>query len=144
MIRQRVTRHGGLLPLAPQSDLPGCCVPRHRIGAINPATLRRWTDHRARWDRRFKSTKAAVQKQRLRDVAAGGYELVEGEMPPPSALVGRRRRDGLGVEGKKRVSGLGLAIWGRWGSKHDKMSVKREEGVGRVPGVVVALSLIHI
>ena len=140
MIRQRVTRHGGLLPLAPQSDLPGCCVPRHRIGAINPATLHRWTDHRSRWDLRFKSAKAAVQKQRMRDLAAGGYELVgPEEAPPPSALAGRRRRDGKGVEGRKRVKGVGLAIWSLWGSKHDKMSVRREEGVlGRMPGVVVA------
>ena len=140
MIRQRVTRHGGLLPLTPQSELPGCCVPRHRIGAINPATLHRWTDHRSRWDLRFKSAKAAVQKQRMRDLAAGGYELVgPEEAPPPSALAGRRRRDGKGVEGRKRVKGVGLAIWSLWGSKHDKMSVRREEGVlGRMPGVVVA------
>ncbi|KAL2132104.1 hypothetical protein VTI74DRAFT_4227 [Chaetomium olivicolor] len=136
MIRQRVTRHGAILPLPPPSELPGCCMPRDLVGVVKVGTVRKWHAHKTRWDAKFKQTKARVHQQRLRDVAVGYEVFGEGEVPPPTALAGRRRIDGKAEEkeGKRsRVKGLGLAIWGAWGSKHDEMTLARErEKAGKV------------
>ncbi|KAK4034427.1 Alpha/Beta hydrolase protein [Parachaetomium inaequale] len=141
MIRQRVTRHGAILPLPDPSSLPGCCMPRDLVGVVKVGTVRKWLEHKRRWDVRFRQTKARVHDKRLRDMAAGGYEVFggEGEVPPPSALAGRRRL-GVGVgEGekkkrkKKKVKGLGLSLWALWGSKHDEVVVQREMQAVKAP-----------
>jgi len=60
--------------------------------------------------------------------------LDDGEMPPPTALAGRRRfslelgdeaaTSGLAAD-KRRKRGLGLSIWSLWGSKHDEEMVAK-------------------
>jgi hypothetical protein len=102
MIRQRITRHGAVLPLPPPHDLPGCTMPRALVGVVKVGTVRKWHAHKTRWDARFAQTKARVHRQRLRDItAAGGYAVYGegGEVPPPSALVGRCTG---GMEGEEK------------------------------------------
>ncbi|KAL2258251.1 hypothetical protein VTK26DRAFT_8525 [Humicola hyalothermophila] len=185
MIRQRVTRHGTVLPLPPPSELPGCAMPRELVGVVKAGTVRKWLEHRARWDARFAGAKRRVREERAREAMAmagtrtrtemgtdadGGDEgeegsgrgfgvFGEGEVPPPSAMagwqaavVGRREEREYGWKGrrvrvrgkvgrsrrekkegekrKKKKKGVGLALWGLWGSKHDEVAVKREEMVG--------------
>ncbi|KAK3905035.1 Alpha/Beta hydrolase protein, partial [Staphylotrichum tortipilum] len=67
LIRQRVSRHGAIFPLAPPSSLPGCCHPRSQIGLINPLTAVKWLAHRRRWDARFRHAAASVRKKRAQD-----------------------------------------------------------------------------
>ena len=124
---------------------------RDLVGVVKVGTIRKWLDHKTRWDARFKDAKAKVREQRVKEMTKdGGYEVFggEGEVPPPSALAGRRRRvvEGKEGEGKKekrrrRKKGVGLALWGLWGSKHDEATVRREEMVGEGKGVGLGIGV---
>jgi hypothetical protein len=128
-------------------------MPRDQVGVIKVGTVRKWLAHKRRWDARFGAVKARVRAQRLRDVReGGGYEVYggAGEVPPPSALVGRWRK--VMAEGKaegggkkkgeekkrKKARGLGLSLWALWGSKHDEDAVQREQHAARSPEMAAA------
>lgn len=129
MIRQRVTRHGATLPLISETELDGCCLPADSIGVIKEGSVKKWLETRKEWDTRFATTKAKIHKKIVADMVKGYHEFGPGEYPPPSSLAGRRRIGSDLVEGKKRKS-LGLAMWSLWGSKHDEMTVVREQKAG--------------
>lgn len=137
MIRQKVTRHGATLPLAPEAELPACCVQPATVGVVKEGTVKKWLAMRKQWDHRFASAKAKIHKKIVDDMVAGYHEFGPGEYPPPTALAGRRRVDSELVEGKKQKS-WGLAMWSLWGSKHDEMTVEREKKAGEEPEVRVA------
>lgn len=69
---------------------------------------------------------------------AKGYQTFsDGEVPPPSALAGRRKHgDDLKEEKKKRS--MGMSLWALWGSKHDEQAMKNEEAADREPETAVA------
>lgn len=125
MIRQRVTRHGVIFPLAPPSELPGCTMDRDLVGVPKQGPVKKWLAHKRQWDQRFASTKRRVRKRLAKDLAVGYEGFGDGELPPPSALAGRRKKDGV-TKSKKRTKSMGLALWSLWGSKHDKMTMDRE------------------
>lgn len=128
MIRQRVTRHGVIFPLAPASELPGCTMPRELVGVVKEGTVKKWLKQKKEWDHRYASTKKKVHKKFVRDLVVGYEGFGDGELPPPSALAGRRKKGDKEVTGvAKRAKSLGLAMWSGWGSKHDKMTMDREE-----------------
>ncbi|KAG6003286.1 hypothetical protein E4U21_002214 [Claviceps maximensis] len=126
MIRQRVTRHGVILPLASEEDLPGCCIPLTDVGVVKEGTVQRWLRARNQWDQRYSSAKIKVHKQIVKDMVKGFHDLGPNERPPPTALAGRRLAGEEMVE-KKRSRSLGLALWSLWGSKHDEATVVREK-----------------
>ncbi|KAI1636962.1 hypothetical protein F4809DRAFT_359043 [Biscogniauxia mediterranea] len=136
MIRQRVSRHGVIRPLEPESELPACQLPPNEIGVVKEGPVRKWLETRRQWDNRYGSLRAKVHKRRLKEMMAG-YEVFEGETPPPSALAGRRKI-GDGVAGRKRKKSAGLALWSLWGAKHDEATYHREQKADRAPGVRVA------
>lgn len=132
MIRQRVTRHGVIFPLAPASELPGCTMPRELVGVVKEGTVRKWLKQKNEWDRRYASSKKKVHKKFVQDLTIGYEGFGEGELPPPSALAGRRKKGDKEVTGvAKRAKSMGLAMWSGWGSKHDKMTMDREEKAER-------------
>ena len=125
MIRQRVDRHGNIFPLDPPSAIPALNLSPNEIGAIKPGPVKKWLAAKKEWDGRFAREKRRVQKQRIKEMANGYQGFGEDEVPPPSALAGRR---GLKVEketAKKRS--WGMTLWGMWGSKHDESTMEREE-----------------
>lgn len=126
MIRQRVTRHGDILPLAEPEDLPGCAMDRNMVGVIKQGPVKKWLEQKGKWDSKFKTTKTKIHEKRVRDARAGFESFGEGEMPPPSALAGRRLIGGKLMKEKKIKKSMGLAMWAGWGSKHDEMTVERE------------------
>ncbi|KAM0273192.1 hypothetical protein ACHAQH_008427 [Verticillium albo-atrum] len=126
MIRQRVTRHGGVYSLEAPSELAGCTLDRNDVGVAKAVPVRRWLETKAQWDSKYSSARAKVHQKIVKDIASGFIGYGEGERPPPTALVGRRRAPSEQVERKKRKS-LGLALWSLWGSKHDEMTVEREQ-----------------
>ncbi|KAK4454076.1 hypothetical protein QBC34DRAFT_473816 [Podospora aff. communis PSN243] len=130
MIRQRITFHGSIYPLPPASELPACTMPRDHVGVVKVGPVRKWLAHKNRWAIRYRSAHKAIREQRLRDLTIGYEVYGEGEVPPSTALAGRRKLGGEEFEIRKRVKGWGLALWGVWGSKHDEMTVER----GRVAG----------
>ncbi|PNP82404.1 hypothetical protein FNYG_04113 [Fusarium nygamai] len=139
MIRQRVTRHGATLPLAPEAELPSCCMGPALVGVVKEGTVKKWLAKKAEWDHRYASNKAKVHKKMVSDMAIGYHDYGPGECPPPTALAGRRRVDSKLVEGsKKQQKSWGLAMWSLWGSKHDEMTVEREKKAAGQPETRVA------
>ncbi|KAL2354886.1 Alpha/Beta hydrolase protein [Cryomyces antarcticus] len=125
MIRQRIDRRGAIYPLSPPNELPALQMRAADIGIIKPGPVRKWLAAKTKWDSRFAREKRAVQTQRVKEMAAG-YDRFEGdEVPPPTALAGRRKKD-MPREPKQR-RGWGLSMWSGWGSKHDEMTLGREE-----------------
>lgn len=136
MIRQRVSRHGEIFDLAPATMLPGCTLPPSEIGSIKPGPVRKWLLSQTTWAKRYAKEKRAMQELRIKEMGQGaGYVAVaEGERPPPTALVGRRKETMWKVENMRaRTMGrVGLKMWSGWGSKHDDEVVeKRQRALSR-------------
>ena len=126
MIRHRVTRHGAFYELEPASELPACTFPREQIGVVKASVTKKWLAQKMMWDTRYAKQKTRVHSKIIKDMAAGFQDFGEGEYPPPSALAGRRRADAEMLS-KKKTRSVGLLIWSLWGSKHDEMTVEREQ-----------------
>ena len=133
MIRQRVTRNGVTLPLAPEAELPGCCMEPSDLGVVKQGTAQKWLEMRDIYNVRYAHAKARVHRKMVRDFATGFAGFGEGEVPPPTALAGRRTIDSYLADGVKRKKSLGLAIWSLWGSKHDEDAVERERKADEEP-----------
>ncbi|RAL67160.1 hypothetical protein DID88_007938 [Monilinia fructigena] len=125
MIRQRIDRHGRIFPLAPASELRACTMSPDEIGVIKPGPVKKWMATKKIWDTKYSSQKRKVQKQRAKELAKG-YEKIGTELPPPSALAGRRIA-GIEIEREKQTKkSWGMSMWSGWGSKHDELTMNRE------------------
>ena len=122
MIRQRVDRHGDIFPLDPPSALPALQMSANEIGIIKPGPVRKWLAAKKEWDSKFAKEKRKVQKQRIKEMAQGYQGFGDDEVPPPSALAGRRGRN-MPKEQKQGRS-WGMSLWSLWGSKHDESTVR--------------------
>jgi hypothetical protein len=132
MVRQRVDRHGVTYPLAEEADLPCLQLDPNTIGMIKPGPVRKWIAKKADWDVKYGKDKRAIQKQRIKEMAEGYDTFGAGEVPPPTALAGRRKKDMPGQKARKGKS-WGLAMWSGWGSKHDEDTLGREQKINRAP-----------
>lgn len=103
---------------------------RDLVGVPKQAPVQKWLEQRKQWDRKFATTKRKVYKRFIDDLAIGYEEFGAGEFPPPTALAGRRRK-AWATKQVKRSKSMGLALWSLWGSKHDKMTMNREEKADR-------------
>ena len=123
MIRHRVDRHGAISPLGPPSSLPALQMSANEIGVIKPGPVQKWLTAKEEWDRKFAREKRRVQKQRAKEMAQGYQDFGMDDVPPPSALAGRR---GLTMPKEKRTKrSWGMSLWSLWGSSHDKNAVSR-------------------
>jgi hypothetical protein len=120
MIRQRVDRHGWIYPLAAKENLVALNLPRIDVGVPKTGPVSKWMHAQAQWNNKFSKQKIKIQKQRIKDIQKG-FEGFEGEVPPPTALAGRRLK-GMKTE-KPRKKSWGMAMWSGWGSKHDQATV---------------------
>ncbi|KAH6679589.1 hypothetical protein B0J14DRAFT_686739 [Halenospora varia] len=140
MIRQRVDRHGRIYDLEPASQLPGCKLSPSEIGVIKQGPVKKWMAAKREWDTKFASAKRKVQKKRASEIAKGYQQFGSGEVPPPSALAGRRKGGESLVEPKKSRS-MGMSLWALWGSKHDETTIEREKEHDKEPETSVATSM---
>ncbi|KAH8816157.1 hypothetical protein F5884DRAFT_212023 [Xylogone sp. PMI_703] len=136
MIRQRVDCHGNVYDLEPVQELQACCMQTSEIGVIKEAPVRKWMEVKKKYDSKYASDKRRVQKQRAKDMAEGYMTFGEDEVPPPSALAGRRKTD-RDFKEKKKTKSLGLSLWALWGSKHDEKTIVREVGADQVQAAVL-------
>lgn len=120
MIRQRIDRNGNIYPLPEAKDLVALNLPTIEIGVPKSGPVNKWMAAQKQWNGKFAKQKLKVQKMRLKEMEKG-YELFEGEKPPPTALAGRRVK-GMKKEKAKKKS-WGMALWSLWGSKHDEATV---------------------
>ncbi|KAF2472576.1 alpha/beta-hydrolase [Lindgomyces ingoldianus] len=130
MIRQRIDRHGTIHPLPPPPEIPALNIPSIDIGVPKPGPINKWMKAQKQWNGKFAKQKLKIQKKRLKDMEMG-YEGFDGETPPPTALAGRRVK-GMKAEKRKKKS-WGMALWSLWGSKHDEMTIVREEKADQTP-----------
>lgn len=121
MIRQRVDRHGHIFPLDPPSSMPALQISANDIGVIKPGPVGKWLSAKKQWDQKYAREKRRIQNQRAKVMAKGFQGFGIDEVPPPSALAGRR---GLSMpkEEKKKKS-WGMSMWSLWGSSHDENTV---------------------
>ena len=131
MIRQRVDHHGNLYPLPRASELPACQMSPNDIGVTKPIPLQRWLEAKTKWDIKFAKEKRKVQKQRIEEMAKGYRDFAEGDVPPPSALAGRRGVIKGEEGGEKKKKSWGMGMGGRWGSKREEKAMEREKKVDR-------------
>ncbi|KAF2167737.1 hypothetical protein M409DRAFT_65847 [Zasmidium cellare ATCC 36951] len=126
MIRQRVNRHGSIFPLPHTSEIACLKIDRSTIGTIKPGPVRKWLAKRSDNEQKFASEYKRIIKKRQKEMGNGYDPMEEGEYPPPTALINRRRK-GVAPEEKKKGKSWGLAMWSGWGSSHDESTIQREE-----------------
>ena len=122
MIRQRVDRHGNIFPLDPPSALPALKLSPNEVGVIKPGPVTKWMAGKKEWDTIYAHDKRKVQKLRVKELVRGYQDFPNDDVPPPSALAGRRHVN-MPKESKKHRS-WGMSLWSLWGSKHDRMTVR--------------------
>ncbi|KAM0251503.1 hypothetical protein ACHAQJ_008124 [Trichoderma viride] len=132
MIRQRIARNGTILPLPLEDDLPGCNMKPNEIGVIKEGPVKKWLETKHSWDNKYASAKAKTHKKIIKEMIAGYKDFGADERPPPSALAGRIPVD-TELRASKRRRSFGLAIWSLWGSKHDELTVEREQKANHEP-----------
>lgn len=94
--------------------------------------MRKWMTAKLQWDKKYASAKRRVQKQRAKEMMEGYQTFGDGEVPPPSALAGRRLKGDLDRDEKHKMS-WGMSLWSLWGSKHDKEAIDREQQADTEP-----------
>ena len=136
MIRQRIDRHGHIYPLDASSSLQALQVPSNEIGVIKPGPVQKWLDAKKQWDKKYAREKRKVQKQKAKEMARGYQGFGNDEVPPPSALAGRR---GVGMpKEEKKGRSWGMSLWALWGSSHDEDTITREEKADKVISTTTA------
>ena len=121
MIRQKVDRHGSIFPLDPPHKLQALQVSPNEVGVIKRGPVEKWMNAKTQWDSKFASQKRKAQKRRMVEMSKGYLTFGDGDLPPPSALAGRRTAD-MPKE-KKIKRSMGLSLWSLWGSSHDEKTV---------------------
>ncbi|CAG8972644.1 hypothetical protein HYALB_00011383 [Hymenoscyphus albidus] len=119
MTRHRVSRSGHLFPLPPASELPACVFPVEEIGWPKAEAVKEWIRYRETVTNvKFASQRQKVMKQRVQNAQIGYIQFPNGEVPPPTALAGRRV---IGQELKKegRKSVVGTKIMSRLSGRYD-------------------------
>lgn len=136
MIRQRVTPHGIIREMEPETEVAALQMPRHYVGRVSPeGPIKRWLERRKEWDRRYLRDHLHWRKIKLKDrrmAAKAGYlsrELSE-ENPPLSAVAGmyseelawqavRCQDSSTGLDENREHASLGLLLWSQLSSKPD-------------------------
>ncbi|CAK3826521.1 AB hydrolase superfamily [Lecanosticta acicola] len=126
MIRQRVNRHGLIFPLPHPSEIACLNLDPNTIGALKAGPVRKWLAKRKENELKFAKDYRSVLKKRAKELKEGYDPMENGEQPPATALVNRRRK-GVAPEEKKKGKSWGLAMWSGWGSSHDESTIYREE-----------------
>ena len=137
MIRQRVDRHGNIYPLEAPAELRACMMSTSDVGVIKEGPVKKWITAKKRWDTKFAAAKRKIQKQRAKEMVQGYQSFGDGEVPPPSALAGRRKT-GEDMKEEKHGRSWGMSLWSIWGSKHDKMTMDREQEADKEPETTTA------
>lgn len=68
MIRERVSTQGVIRPLEAEHELAAFSVPPEKIGQLPELAIRRYIEARAKFDKKFGSTKKVIDKHRLRNL----------------------------------------------------------------------------
>lgn len=67
MIRERVSTQGVIRPLEHESTLPAFALDNDLVGVISEAAMRRYSDGKCKFDKKFKKTVKNIEKDRKRN-----------------------------------------------------------------------------
>jgi acetyl esterase/lipase len=128
MIRQRIDRHGNVYPLDPATLFYSLQLHPNEIGVIKEAPVHRWRERQEKWEKMFSHLKSDVHAKRAELEKNGLPDGMEGERPPPTAIIRRWKGEQLkrrktGKKEPERQEILGLKWWSGWGSKVDAEEV---------------------
>lgn len=123
MIRQRVDRHGTIYPLEPVANLSALQVPLDEIGVIKPGPVMKHIEAMDKWNSKYGKQRKKIQVRRMKDNAHGLATIGNEEVPPPSALAGRRSRNSPEQREGKKGRSWAMSLWSIWGSSHDEKTV---------------------
>lgn len=68
MIRERVSTHGIIRPLEPESELSAFSLPPELIGVVSELAIRRYIDAKAKFDKKFSGTTKTIEKHRHKNL----------------------------------------------------------------------------
>lgn len=128
MVRQRISTHGIIRKMEPASEIPVLSTPPDRICVIHAGPTKRWLTVKEKWDIRYAKEKRRVQLARGKEYAEAQstevLDVLAGEMPPPSALVGRPSIQMAIAEGQAQHTekrNLVAWLWSKIGGKEDRV-----------------------
>ena len=112
IIRQRIDEDGHVFRLDRSTILPVLRRPKSKICAINPDLAKKWLQMQEKLDSKFRKSKHRVHRQIIQELIQG-YEKLEGEFPPPTALVARRPIP-KSLPQRETLRNCGVLLWSRW------------------------------
>ncbi|KZT72301.1 alpha/beta-hydrolase [Daedalea quercina L-15889] len=77
MIRERVSTHGVIRPLEPESELPALQLPIELVGEVSELVVRRYYAGREEFGRRFAKVYKSVEKQRRRNISRHAHDALQ-------------------------------------------------------------------
>jgi acetyl esterase/lipase len=130
MIRQRININGQISPLEDASTISSLRVIPNEIGIVKEAPVHRWRERQITWDAKHTRARARMNLKRAELEGFGLMPGMEGEHPPPTALV-RRWKGERGTKGAadkdkdQHKAAIGLRWWQSWQSKHDSQAISK-------------------
>lgn len=110
MIRERISTHGIIRPLEPESELQAFSLPPELIGVVSELAMRRYQDAKAKFDKKFARTVKSIEKHRrrnldiahkdaLRNMAHLQHYVAQGGAAPEKHETFRGIKEGLKTSG---------------------------------------------
>lgn len=75
MIRERVSTHGIIRPLEPESELPAMQVAPEIIGTLSERAIQRYVTGKERFDKKFAHAIKRIEKQRLKNIDRASRDM---------------------------------------------------------------------
>jgi len=75
MIRERVSTHGAIRPLEPETELPAMKVPSELIGTLSELTIRRYVTGKEIFDKKFARAIKRIERHRLRNIDRASQDM---------------------------------------------------------------------
>ncbi|KAI0790560.1 hypothetical protein C8Q75DRAFT_806462 [Abortiporus biennis] len=77
MIRERVSTHGVIRPLEPESELSAFAITPELLGVVSELAIRRYLDGRVKFDKKFRKTTKSIAKYRHRNLELAKKDAVK-------------------------------------------------------------------
>ena len=110
MIRERVSTHGIIRPLEPESELSAFSLPPERIGQVSELAMRRFFDAKTKFDKKFGRTYKSIEKHRLKHIERAKKDAMRNMTQLQNYINQDEKREGETLKGVKE----GLVASGSW------------------------------
>ena len=119
MIRERVSTHGVIRPLEPESELSAFSLPPELIGQVSELAVRRYHGAKAKFDKKFHNAYKAIEKHRRKHLDRAQKDAVQ-RMAQLQQLMAQDKEEGGSRTSSKEVLREGLAPGWTWALDADE------------------------